>query len=475
MSVTRRQLLQLSVFASVAGSAWPVRANRHDDGDVTTLPVPPLLEARHGQPLFLTMQACQWSFNGRQTVPTAGLNGQYLGPTIRVHDQSYVKLIYSNRLSEPVAMTISGLQVAGALSGGGARIISPSIDWSPVLQISQPAATCWYHASTPGKMARQVYSGLAGMWIIDDEQSQTLPLPHHYGVDDFPLIIQDKRLDNFGHAIYQDDAEGFLGNTLLVNGVQSPTLNVARGFIRFRLVNASSRRYYQLTTSDHRPFIVIAGDQGFLPSPVPTTTLGIAPGERREVLIDLSDGKPLFISAGESADLAERIRGIFGSSTVLTSTRVVTLNPTGLIPLVTDSLLKHLVPAITAGQAVRSRLIKLGNAATGINGQHWQAERIDITAQQASFEQWIIETEQPQPFFITGAKFLVKAVNGAPPLMEDRGWKDCVWVDGRVELLVNFPNTASAHFPLSYGSQNLDLADSGVIGQLSVQPSVNVG
>lgn len=471
MSVTRRQFLQLSVFASAAGIVLPGWAD-HDQGAETQLPVPPLLEARHGQPLFLTMQPCQWSFTGRQPAQTAGFNGQYLGPTIRVYDQSYVKLIYSNRLAEAVAMTISGLQIAGALSGGAARTILPGIDWSPVLPINQPAATCWYHACTPGRMARQIYNGLAGMWIIDDEQSQKLPLPRHYGVDDFPLIIQDKRLDNFGNAIYQDVTTGFMGNTLLVNGVQSPTLTVARGWIRLRLVNASSCRYYQLTNSDHRPFIVIAGDQGLLASPVPATTIGLAPGERREVLINLSDGKPMFISAGESASLTEQIRAIFGSSSVLSSARVLTLNPAGLIPLVTDSLAQQLVPAMMAGQSVRTRHIRLGDATTGINGQHWSAERIDITAQQGSFEQWIIETDQPQPFFITGAKFLVKEVNGAPPLVEDRGWKDCVWVDGRVELLVSFPNSASAHFPLSYGSNNLDLADRGVIGQLSVQQSV---
>ncbi len=67
--------------------------------------------------------------------------------------------------------------------------------------------------------------------------------------------------------------------------------------------------------------------------------------------------------------------------------------------------------------------------------------------------------------------FLVKSVNGAPPMVEDRGWKDTLWVDGSVELLVSFPQTSSAHFPFIYGSQTLELFDQGAVGQLLVQPS----
>jgi len=69
--------------------------------------------------------------------------------------------------------------------------------------------------------------------------------------------------------------------------------------------------------------------------------------------------------------------------------------------------------------------------------------------------------------------FLISSVNGAPPMAEDRGWKDTVWVDGTVELLVTFPHSASEHFPFVYYSQNLELADRGVAGQLMVQQAIN--
>ncbi len=106
-----------------------------------------------------------------------GINGRYLGPTIRVWKGDDVKLIYSNRLTENVSMTVAGLQVPGPLMGGPARMMSPNADWAPVLPIRQNAATLWYHANTPNRTAQQVYNGLAGMWLVEDEVSKSLPIP----------------------------------------------------------------------------------------------------------------------------------------------------------------------------------------------------------------------------------------------------------------------------------------------------------
>ncbi|MEI2412943.1 multicopper oxidase domain-containing protein, partial [Pseudomonas aeruginosa] len=105
------------------------------------------LESRRGQPLFLTLQRSHWSFTPGTSAPVWGINGRYMGPTIRVWNGDDVKLIYSNRLTENVAMTIRGLQVPGPLIGGAARMMSPNADWAPVLPIRQSAATLWYQAN----------------------------------------------------------------------------------------------------------------------------------------------------------------------------------------------------------------------------------------------------------------------------------------------------------------------------------------
>lgn len=469
MSLSRRQFIQASGVALCAG-AVPLRAQAA--GKQPALPVPPLLESRRGQPLFLTLQRAHWSFTQGTRAQVWGVNGRYLGPTIRVWNGDDVKLIYSNRLTENVAMTVRGLQVPGPLIGGAARMMTPNADWAPVLPIRQSAATLWYQANTPNHTAQQVYNGLAGMWLIEDEVSKSLPFPNHYGVDDFPVIIQDKRLDNFGTPVYEEPGSGgFIGDTLLVNGVQGPYVEVSRGWVRLRLLNASNSRRYMLRMSDGRALHVISSDQGLLPAPVSTTQLSLAPGERREVLVDMTNGDEVSITCGESAGIMDRIRGFFEPSSILISTLVLTLRPTGLLPLVTDNLPMRILPTeILAGTPIRSRDIQLSDD-PGINGQLWDPQRIDITAQQGTWERWTVRADAPQSFHIEGVMFQIRNVNGAMPLPEDRGWKDTLWVDGQVELLVYYGQPSWPHFPFQYASQTLELADRGSIGQILVNPA----
>lgn len=114
MSLSRRRFIQTSGLALCAG-ALPLRA--HASGSQVSLPIPPLLESKRGQPLFLTLQRSHWAFMSGRKASAWGINGLYLGPTVRVYSGDDVKLIYSNRLPDPVSMEISGLQVPGALSG----------------------------------------------------------------------------------------------------------------------------------------------------------------------------------------------------------------------------------------------------------------------------------------------------------------------------------------------------------------------
>lgn len=114
--------------------------------------------------------------------------------------------------------------------------------------------------------------------------------------------------------------------------------------------------------NDGRPLHVISGDQGFLPAPVSVKQLSLAPGERREILVDMSNGDEVSITCGEAASIVDRIRGFFEPSSILVSTLVLTLRPTGLLPLVTDSLPMRLLPTeIMAGSPIRSRDISLGD------------------------------------------------------------------------------------------------------------------
>lgn len=471
MSLNRRQFIQASGIALCAASL-PFTTEASDQS--VPLPVPPLLESRRGQPVFLTLQTAHWAFTRNNRSQILSINGQYPGPTVRVRNGDNIKLIYSNRLNKNVAMTICGLQVAGSLLGGAPRLMQPGDEWAPVLPVRQAAATLWYRSSTPQHSAQQLYDGLVGFWLVEDEHSHQLPLPRHYGVDDFPLIIQDKRLDHFGHPEYSAPASGgFLGNTLFVNGVQNPYLQVSRGWIRLRLLNASNARRYLLQASDERMLYVIAGDQGLLTAPVPVRQLSLAPGERREILLDLSDGKIVSLITDESASLLERVRDLFTPSSVLSSGIVLTLKPDGLLSLVNTPLPEKLISAvIPTSLPTENRIFSFANT-PGINGQLWDASRINVTTRQDSWERWTIHADQPQPFHLEGARFQLLRVNGAPPLLEDTGWKDTVWIDGQVELLVYFAMPSQQRYPLTYSSQIMELADRGSIGQILVNEQNN--
>ena len=147
----------------------------------------------------------------------------------------------------------------------------------------------------------------------------------------------------------------------------------------------------------------------------------------------------------------------------------------------TDSLPVRLLPTeILAGAAIRSREITLGDD-PGINGQLWDPQRIDITAQQGTWERWIVRADRPQSFHIEGVMFQVRNVNGSAPFPEDRGWKDTVWIDGQVELLVYYNQPSWPHFPFQYLSQTLGLptgvplADSGESGAVIYSVPVPCG
>ena len=115
-------------------------------------------------------------------------------------------------------------------------IIAPGATKSVVLPITQQAGTSWYHPHLKGTAAAHVHAGLAGLYLIEDENSQTLALPKHYGVDDIPLIIQDRTFANGKMKPYSVNNEqimdGLREPTLIANGTINPHHNVPAGWVR---------------------------------------------------------------------------------------------------------------------------------------------------------------------------------------------------------------------------------------------------
>ncbi len=137
--------------------------------------------------------------------------------------------------------------------------------------------------------------GLAGLVLIEDDESRLLRLPKQWGIDDVPVIVQDKKFSADGQIDYQLDvmsaAVGWFGDTLLTNGAIYPQHAAPKGWLRLRLLNGCNARSLNFATSDKRPLYVVASDGGLLPEPVKVSELPMLMGERFEVLVDISDGK----------------------------------------------------------------------------------------------------------------------------------------------------------------------------------------
>jgi spore coat protein A len=156
---------------------------------------------------------------------------------------------------------------------------------------NQLPATLWYHDHALGITRLNVYLGLAGFYLLRDQQEIDLGLPS--GAYEIPLAIQDRSFLPDGSLAYPAEwVEHVHGEYNLVNGKVWPYLNVARGWYRFRILNGANSRTYTLALSNGTPFQVIGAEGGLLEAPVSRTEITLGPAERADVLIDFSDQDP---------------------------------------------------------------------------------------------------------------------------------------------------------------------------------------
>ncbi|AGF58153.1 FtsP/CotA-like multicopper oxidase with cupredoxin domain [Clostridium saccharoperbutylacetonicum] len=168
----------------------------------------------------------------------------------------------------------------------------------------QEPTTLWYHDHTLGITRLNVYMGLAGFYLLRDPNKyldgkySNLPL----GKYDIPLAIQDRSFYDDGSLLFPSNGvnsdvhpywrPSFIGNTIMVNGKVWPNLNVEPRQYRFRVLNGSNTRFYNMAFSNQMPFFQIGTDGGYLPKPVQLVSLLISPGERADLLVDFSQLAP---------------------------------------------------------------------------------------------------------------------------------------------------------------------------------------
>jgi spore coat protein A, manganese oxidase len=153
------------------------------------------------------------------------------------------------------------------------------------------AAFQWYHDHRLDRTARNIWHGLAGMWIVEDEFEESLPLPR--GERDIPLMIADRTFDRHNQLTdpftdRRPPDDGIDARDILVNGAYMPHHRVTAQRYRLRILNISQFRPYNLYLSNGAPMIQIGSDSGLMPKPVRRTEITLGPAERAEVVVDFS-------------------------------------------------------------------------------------------------------------------------------------------------------------------------------------------
>jgi FtsP/CotA-like multicopper oxidase with cupredoxin domain len=484
--LTRRQFT-VGGMAMVAAGPFDRRcASGAPAGVDSPLPIPKLIDAeKEGKAVNLRIASGRHAFLKGKPATTYGYSAPVLGPVVRVRRGDELEMTVENALDCDTTVHWHGLRIPGDVDGGPHQVIEPGGSWRPVFKIDQPAATTWFHPHPHHDTPRQLYMGLAGMIIIEDGSEARMDLPRRYGVDDLPIILQDRSFAADGALVYTPSplatAYGSRGDTIVVNGAIVPVAKVPRALVRLRLLDAANARNFYLRFSDGRRFHVIASDGGFLAAPVALTRLTISPGERFEILVDFSDRKTVTLETGP-----DEAMGLFGGMAAQgiggEYEPVMRFEPVAK-PDIAKTLPVRLAEPVAVDPrkaARRRRFILDSSMCTGdtteahadngrvmcINGKPHDMARIDEEVGVGTCEIWeLFSVGMAHPFHIHGASFRVLAMAGAPPPAHLAGWKDVVLIEENAELLVAFHKPATPRHPFMYHCHIAEHEEAGMMGQ----------
>ncbi len=480
MELSRREFLRLGLFAGMGvalpsgtsacsssgegstGTPMPSKAKLPEPFRVP-LPVPPVLEpvrTEAGVDYYeMTQKVGRVEILPGLETEVWGYDGIFPGPTIESRSGRKIIVRQTNDLPVPVSTHLHGGRTPPDSDGYPTDLIMPkekahdhsmgghgSMDMGGsrhvkdyVYPLEQRAATLWYHDHRMDFTGPQVWRGLAGFHIVRDDEEEALPLPK--GEKDIPLMICDRSFDRDGSFLYpaldpslrdkpgvEDDyMDGVLGDTILVNGVPWPVLEVSNTKYRFRILNASNARRYELALepSNGACFVQIGSDGGLLGAAIPHRTVRIAQAERFDVAIDFSK-----YDVGNEVTLKNRMGQ--GTTAIVMRFRVTRKekDESTVPPRLSDTTE---FDALAESDARRTRDFRFtrvadkGRTMWGVNGEPFDPELMAARPGLGSTEVWRLRTApDAHPVHLHLVHFKVLLRNGGRPLPTDAGWKDTV-------------------------------------------------
>jgi len=448
------------------------------------LPIPPALDL---DTFDLVVDEHVHQFYPGVNTSTYGVGVPYLGPTLIFHTGDTARMRVHNQLAEITSMHWHGLRVPAEFDGGPPREIAPGDTWHVEYQVKNPAGTYWYHPHPHELTAEQAHKGVAGFIIVQDDDEAALDLPRTYGVDDFPVVVQDRRFAPGGDFVF-----GPYGDSVLVNGTPHAYLECPAQVVRLRLLNGSNARVYPLGFEDSTSFHFIGGDGGLLNAPVAMDRLWLSNGERAEVLLDLTgmEGDSLLLMSFGS-ELPQTVPGannLIWESSYLNGIDfpVLRIRVTAQTPAPVTSIPAALVTVTPYDEAdatnARTKVLSgtgmVGMGMFYINGQMFDLSVINDTIMLGATEVWTIPniSNMAHPMHIHGGSCYILDRNGVPPPAWEAGAKDVVLIDAgdTVRVIMRFDDL-TGDWPFMYHCHNLMHEDNMMMLQYSVvDPNVAV-
>ncbi len=434
--VDRRTFVRLAGGAIAAGGVgWLTDVGPHGSppsvsaaaarGTVTRYPlfIPPIVS-----PAGLTLTAQPSTIDlGGGTSNAWTYNGSMPGPTIMAHSGDLATIQLVNGLPEETITHWHGMLVDEFNDGHPRFAIVPGGTYTYQFPVQQRAALNWYHPHPHMLTGEQVNLGLAGAFVVRDDEEAALGLPT--GPYEVPLVVRDATLNRSGNLQYKPTSGGFDGKLPLVNGIRNPFLSVDTTLYRFRILNGSNARIYRLTIGNAFPMMLLGNDGGLLETPIMVTQIDVAPAERLDVIVDFSG-----LTVGDRVMLRD-LRAGWDLLEFRVATSVTTA---GTVPASLSTITKLLMADVATTRDFSF------DGMSKINGQSYDMNRIDFSVPFDQTELWRFHTNgnAPHPVHVHGASFQVQSRRGGRGMLFpwEAGWKDTVLLeDGEsVEVLIRF-------------------------------------
>jgi spore coat protein A len=392
----------------------------------------------------LTEQVGQAELLPGLTTGVWGYNGQFPGPLIRARRGRTASVHVQNQLTTGTTLHLHGGLTPPDSDGFPMDLVPPGGERTYVYPNNRRAAMMWFHDHAMDATGRNIYMGLAGTYIVEDDEEAALGLPS--GEFDIPLMLVNRQFSQTGELVYPEGNKfGATGDVILVNGAPWPRLEVARRKYRLRFLNASNSNSYTLALSSGQPLTQIATDGGLMAAPTPSDAIPLGMAERAEVVVDFAAypiGTQVVLQNREgTGGTAEMMRFDVVRDALDDSHLPDTL---ATLEVLRDDLADH-TRTFTFEETQTS---DAPTFAWTINGQTFDPERPIVTPDLGDLEVWTLQhvpfptapVQEIHPVHIHLVNFRVLDRDGQPPAAYEAGWKDTVVLhpNERVRVIMRF-------------------------------------